>query len=59
MPIIYTQSGKKYLLNKVYILNKQIFKNMAVALFSCKISILLLVLTGYRFVLSCRGGGTG
>ena len=40
------------MLNKVYVLNKQVSKNVVMAFFSNKISILSLVLTGYGFVLS-------
>ena len=41
----------EYALNKVYALNKQASKYMVMALFSSKMSIFLLVLTGYGFVL--------
>ena len=46
MPI--TLSGKKYTLNKVYALNKQVSKYRVMVFFSSK----TLVLTGYGVVLS-------
>ena len=48
MPI--TLNGKKYALNKLYVLNKQVSKYMVMVFFSSK----MLVLTGYGFVLSCK-----
>ena len=48
-----TLSGKNYALNKVYVLNKQVSKCMIMAFFSSKISMVLLVLTGYGVVLAC------
>ena len=45
--MLITLSGKKHALNKVYALNKQVFKYVIMAFFSGKISILSLVLTGY------------
>ena len=48
-----TLSGKQYVLNKVYVLNKQVSKYMVIAFFSSKISIVSLALTGFRFVLPC------
>ena len=38
------------MLNKVYVLNKQVSKYMVMAIFLSK----TLVLTGYGFVLSCK-----
>ena len=48
MPI--TLSGKKYALNKVYVLYKQVSKYVVMAFFS---SILSFVLTGYGSMLPC------
>ena len=42
-----TQSGKKYALNNVYVLNKQVSKCVVMAFFSNNTSILSFVLTGY------------
>ena len=39
------------MLNKVYVLNKQVSKHMVMAFFLSKTT---LVLTGYGFVLSCK-----
>ena len=49
MPI--TLSGKKYALNKVYVLNKQVSKYMVMVFFSNNMRIVSLVLTGHGFVL--------
>ena len=49
MPI--TLSGKKYALNKVYVLDKRVSKYMVMAFFSSKIRIVSIVLTDYGFVL--------
>ena len=46
-------SGKKYALNKAYVLNKQVSKYMAMPFFPNNTSILSFVLTGYGFMLSC------
>ena len=51
MPI--TLSGKKYALNKVYMLNRQVFKYLVMPFFSNNENILSFVLTGYGFMLSC------
>ena len=51
MPI--TLIGKKYALNKMYALNKQVSKYMVIAFFLSKVSIISLVLTGYEFMLPC------
>ena len=48
-----TLSGKKYALNKVYALNKQVSKYVVMPFFSNNTSILSFVLTGYRFMLPC------
>ena len=48
-----TLSGKKYVLNKVYVLNKQISKYVVMLFFSNNTSILSFVLTGYGFGLPC------
>ena len=45
-----TLSGKKYALNKVYVLNKQVSKYMVMP---NNTSILSFVLTGYGFMLPC------
>ena len=45
-----TLSGKKYMLSKVYVLNKQVSKYVVMMFFLSK----TLVLTGYGFVLSCK-----
>ena len=47
--MLITLSGKTYVLNKVYALNKPVFKYRLMVFFSSK----TLVLTGYGFVLSC------
>ena len=47
-----TLSGKKYALNKVYVLNQQVSKYV-VMLFSNNTSILSFVLTGCVFMLPC------
>ena len=47
-----TLSGKEYA-QCSYTLNKQISKYWLMALFSSKISVVSLVLTGYGFVLPC------
>ena len=44
-------SGKKYVLNKVYVLNRQVSKYMVMMFFSNNTSILTFVLTGYGFML--------
>ena len=49
-----TLSGKKYALNKVYVVNNHASKYVVKAFFSSKISIVSLVLTGYGFVLPCK-----
>ena len=48
-----TLSGKKYVLNKVYVLNKQVSKYVVTPFFSNNTSILSFVLTGYGFMLPC------
>ena len=48
--MLITLSGKKYVLHKVYILNKQVSKYVVMVFFSSK----TLVLTGYGFVLSSK-----
>ena len=48
-----TLSGKKYALYKVYVLNKQVSKYVVMVFFSNKISTVLLVFTGYGFMLPC------
>ena len=48
--MLITLSGKKYILNKVYVLNKQVSKYGIMVFFSSK----ALVLTVYGFVLSCK-----
>ena len=50
-----TLSGKKYVLNKVYVLNKQVSKYVVMTFFSNNASILSFVLTGYGFMLPCMG----
>ena len=51
MPI--TLSGKKYALNKVYALNKQVSNYVILPFFSNNTSIVTFVLTGYGFTLPC------
>ena len=51
MPV--TLSGKKYVLYKVYTLNKQVSKYVFMMFFSSKINIVSLVHTGGGFVLPC------
>ena len=46
-----TLSSKKYALNKMYALNRQVSKYRVIVFSSSK----TLVLTGYGFVLSCKG----
>ena len=48
-----TLCGKKHVLNKVYVLNKQVSKDVVMAFFSSKINIVSLVLTNNGFVLPC------
>ena len=49
-----TLSGKKYAVQKVYALNKQVSNYVIMTFFSSKIrKYSSLVLTGYRFVLPC------
>ena len=48
-----TLSGKKCVLNKVHVLNKQVYKYIAMVFFSSNTNILLFVLTGCGFVLPC------
>ena len=48
-----TLSGKKYAVNKVYALNKQVSKYVVMQFFSNNTSILSFVLTGYGFMLPC------
>ena len=50
MPI--TLSGKKYVLNKVYVLNKLVSKYV-VMLFLNNTSILSFILIGYGYMLPC------
>ena len=40
----------KYVFNKVYVPNKQVFKYAVMTFFSSKISILSLLLTGYGYM---------
>ena len=47
-----TQSGKKYALNKMYALNKQVSKYVVMP-FSNNASTFSFVLTGYGFMLPC------
>ena len=51
MPI--TLSGKKYALNKVYALNKQVSNYVILLFFSNNTSIVTFVLTGYGLMLPC------
>ena len=51
MPI--TLNGKKYVLNKVYVLNKQVSNYVVLPFFSNNASIVTFVLTGYGFILPC------
>ena len=51
MPI--TLSGKKYALNKVYVLNKQVSNYVILPFFSNNTSIVTFVLTGYGLMLPC------
>ena len=51
MPI--TLIGKKYALNKMYALNKQVSKYVVIAFFLSTVSIISLVLTGFGFMLPC------
>ena len=44
-------SGKKYALNKVHTLNKQVSKYVVMPFFSYNTSVLSFVLTGYGFVI--------
>ena len=46
-------SGKKYLLSKVYALNKQVSNYMVMSFFSNNTSIVSFVLNGYGFMLPC------
>ena len=46
-----TLSSKKYVLNNLFALNKLVSKYVVIALFSNMISVLLLVLSGFGFVL--------
>ena len=48
-----TLSGRKYALNKVYALNKQVSKYVVMPFFSNNTSILSFVLTDYIFMLPC------
>ena len=48
--MLITLSGKKYILSKVYVLNKQVSKYGIMVFFPSK----ALVLTAYGFVLSCK-----
>ena len=48
-----TLSGKKYVLNKVFVLNKQVSKYVVLMFFSNNTSIVTFILTGYGFMLSC------
>ena len=48
-----TLSGKKYGLNKVYVLNKQVSNYVVLPFFSNNTSIVSFVLTGYGFMLPC------
>ena len=41
------------MLNKVYVLNKQVYKYVVMASFSNNTNILSFVLTGYGFILPC------
>ena len=50
-----TLSGKKYALNKVYVLNKQVSNYVVLPLFSNNTSIVTFVLTDYGFMLPCMG----
>ena len=47
-----TLSGKKYALDKVYALNKQVSKYVVMAFFSDNTSILSFVVTGYGCMLT-------
>ena len=49
----FTLSGKKYALNKVYALNRQVFNNVVLPFFSNNTGIVIFVLTGYGFMLPC------
>ena len=51
MPI--TLSGKKYALNKMYVLNKQISNYVILLFFSNNTIIVTFVLTGYGLMLPC------
>ena len=48
-----TLSGKKYALDKVYVLNKQVSGYVILPFFSNNMSIVTFVLTGYGFMISC------
>ena len=48
-----TLNGKKYVLNKVYVLNKQVSKYVVMPFFSNNTSILSFVPTGYGPMLPC------
>ena len=48
-----TLSGKKYALNKVYVLSKQVSKYVVMTFFSNNTGIVTFVLTGYGFILPC------
>ena len=50
MHVPITLSGKKYALNKVHMLNKQVSKYVVMPFFSHNISVLSFALTGYGFV---------
>ena len=51
--LIILSGGKKYMLNKVYVLNKQVSKYGVMVRVMAFFSSKTLVLTGYEFVLSC------
>ena len=51
MPI--TLSGKKYVPNKMYVLNKQVSNYVVLPFFSNNTTIVSFVLTGYGFMLPC------
>ena len=48
-----TLSGKKYALDKVYVLNKQVSGYVILPFFSNNMSIVTFVLTGCGFMISC------
>ena len=48
-----TLSGKKYALNKVYVLNKQVSNYVILPFFSNNTNIVTFVLTGYGLMLPC------